>query len=64
MMLKLEAVKEFKTSYWPYSPHDDKCAFSEAWGIFLDGLCKDNQISSHQYNTWATPKFKKGLTGA
>tara|TARA_R110000851_G_scaffold88615_2_gene193488 strand:- start:246 stop:437 length:192 start_codon:yes stop_codon:yes gene_type:complete len=33
----------------------DKIAFNEAWGVFIDSLCKDNKISQQQYNNWHNP---------
>lgn len=33
----------------------DTVAKQQAWNDYTDGLCKDRQISSHQYNTWSNP---------
>ena len=30
-------------------------ARAEAWNNFIDTLCKDGDISEHQYNTWTSP---------
>lgn len=33
----------------------DKIARWEAWNNFTDMLCKDGQITDHQYSTWVSP---------
>lgn len=30
----------------------DKCAMDEAWGVWIDGLCKEGEITDKQYHTW------------
>jgi hypothetical protein len=34
----------------------DKGAVREAWGLFLDMLQRDGQITSRQYDTWLMPR--------
>ena len=36
-------------------PRGDVSWKREAWNNFTDSLCKDRQISSHQYDTWTNP---------
>ena len=43
----------------PGIPQGDWPARSEAWNNYTDMLCKDGQITSKQYETWAHPA---GLT--
>ena len=33
----------------------DECMRSEAWNNFVDGLCKDRQISDWQEKNWTHP---------
>lgn len=33
----------------------DKPARSEAWGLYIDDLQKNGQISAYQYDTWQEP---------
>jgi len=33
----------------------DKVARAEAWGIYIDGLCKAGEITQKQYETWGFP---------
>lgn len=47
----------------------DKPAKSEAWGVFLDGLCKDGKITDKQYNNMQMeptrkPRAKAAAAGA
>ena len=58
-----DAVKEFKQyCMTPNQFYDYGHAF-EMWSIFVDGLCKDKQITDRQWNTWRTP-FRYGKTVA
>lgn len=55
-MNQLEARKIFKRDVRPsvierYGKND-QAAISEAWGIWLDGLCRDGIISMRQYETF------------
>jgi hypothetical protein len=62
-MTKKEAVADFMESRYPavvkrYGA-DDTIALNEEWSYFTDSLCKDRQITSHQYESWATPNWPK-----
>ncbi len=56
-MTKAEAVRIFKE----YHPHmhkeakDDYCKMQFEWSCFVDSLCKNGEITEHQYDTWTTP---------
>lgn len=51
MTLK-EARKNFRDYVAPNIPKHDRPALDEAWGIYIDSLCKDGTITDKQYNTW------------
>ena len=51
-MNKKEAVKYFNKHIKSLIPKDDKPAIREAWGVYIDSLCKDGTITSKQYNNW------------
>ena len=59
-MKKAQALKNFK-EFWREAVRSDprlatdKPARCEAWNDYTDGLCKDRQITSKQYSTWANP---------
>lgn len=56
-MTKDAIVKRFK-SLWRSVDDEvkhDKVAKQQAWSDFTDALCKDGQITEHQYNTWSNP---------
>jgi hypothetical protein len=61
-MTKREAVREF-TQYalpqvkaaYEQDGRKDRVARSEAWNNFTDALCKDRQITMHQYESWTHP---------
>ena len=51
-----DAVKEFKSSYRDlFIKRVDYLTGQLAWATYVDGLCKDGQITQRQYDTWATP---------
>jgi hypothetical protein len=53
-MTKKEAQDEFK-KLWKAQRmhrHDDRIAKCSEWGYYIDGLCKDRQITDKQYATW------------
>lgn len=58
-MTKQEALVQFRECYSKlldvHDKHRDKLMFREAWNNFTDGLCKDGQITTKQYNTWTNP---------
>lgn len=58
-MKKEQAIKLFKEEILPIIikeyGKDDKPAISEAWNNFTDALCKDGEITQHQYNIWTNP---------
>lgn len=51
-MTKREAIKEFNTWYKPKIPKNDKPALREAWGKYIDMLCKSGLITQKQYDSW------------
>lgn len=42
----------------------DRAALSEAWGVLIDGLCRDGQITARQYATWQVPRLPRALLDA
>ena len=65
-MTKKQAFAEFKAMYPPdafthptvtdrVSRRIDKIKRNEAWGNFVDALCKTGQITMKQYETWTNP---------
>jgi len=59
-MTKQEALKAFRQEVLPSIPPRangdiDHPARREAWGIFIDALCKSGQITLQQYETWDYP---------
>jgi hypothetical protein len=56
-MNKKEAIKFFNKNIKPSILKNDRIALLEAWGIYIDSLCKDSRITSKQYNNW---EYKKG----
>ena len=60
-MTKKEALKEFKEHIWPtvrdnYGYRDDDVpAKCECWNNWTDSLCKSQEITEHQYETWSNP---------
>jgi len=56
-MKKSEAMKQFKQIWKDAIKNNpnlkkDIPAKREAFGIFIDGLCKDGRITKSQYETW------------
>lgn len=58
-MTKAQALAQFKEFDIPALNErygkDDVTARRTAWNDYTDALCKDKQISEHQYNTWTNP---------
>jgi hypothetical protein len=61
-MKKSEAVSYWRTHILPAVKQEfesdgipDYPARCESWNAYTDGLCKDRQITMHQYDTWSTP---------
>jgi len=52
-LTKKQALQMFLEFY--EAPRGDVFWKREAWNNFTDSLCKDRQISSHQYDTWTNP---------
>ena len=52
-LTKKQALQMFLEFY--EGPRGDVFWKREAWNNFTDSLCKDRQISSHQYDTWTNP---------
>jgi len=54
-----EASREFIMNILPgiirHYGWRDTPAIREAWGMYIDSLCKNGQITMQQYNTWDTP---------
>lgn len=50
------AVRDFKTIYMNlYLNKVDYWTAQEAWARYIDGLCKNGEITQKQYDTWETP---------
>lgn len=59
-MTKKEAEREFSQMYPGIEKSTDIPQRNEAWGIFIDGLCKEGRITSKQYHNWGYPtKWKQ-----
>lgn len=55
-MTKTVALKVFRTELHNFSNFRfDKAAVREAWGVFIDRLCKDGRITDKQYHNWSNP---------
>jgi hypothetical protein len=55
-MTKTVALKVFRTELHNFSNFRfDKAAVREAWGVFIDRLCKDGRITDKQYYNWSNP---------
>jgi hypothetical protein len=58
-MTKNTAVADFKAFILPgvikWFGENDKVAIRTAWGDWTDSLCKSNQITLRQYETWTNP---------
>ena len=64
-MTKKQAKQFFAESYYgdKYNLHRaldaDRLAVQEEWSIFVDGLCRDGEITIKQYDTWTFPWSKR-----
>jgi len=56
-MTKKEAKEQFIELYLNKIPMNDGPMLAEAWNEFTDYLCKNGEITEHQYNTWTHPVF-------
>lgn len=55
-MTYLQAKKEFETIYLSlYLKKVDYWTAHEAWAAYVDGLCKNGEITQKQFDTWETP---------
>lgn len=57
-MTRDQALRDFKSFYQPARNSKgriDRPALYEAWGEYLDALCKDGKITLRQYETWENP---------
>lgn len=65
-MTKQQAFKQFTELYYEdkynlqRAVDQDYCKVQLEWATFIDGLCKDKQITQKQYDIWTTPFKKKG----
>jgi hypothetical protein len=60
-MTKEQALNSFRESYGSEERYRaackrDKTAVRTAWHGYTDMLCKDGDITHHQYNSWIDPK--------
>ena len=58
-LTKKEVESIFKNEIYPGLNKSDKPALHLAWTVFIDGLCKDREISQSQFANWTLPKFIK-----
>lgn len=55
-MTKEQAIRDFKREYADlYIKKVDYWTAQLAWSIYVDGLCKDGQITQRQCDNWSTP---------
>lgn len=58
-MTKKQAIQMFRNDVRPMVTKEygrgDVVATREAWNNFTDMLCKDRQITAHQYDSWTNP---------
>ena len=58
-MTKRQALEQFRAEILPYVVDrygpTDKPAQSEAWNDWTDSLCKNREITLHQYESWVNP---------
>lgn len=59
-LTKKTVIAMFREMWADAVEHDsslrgDTIAKQQAWNDYTDGLCKDGDISHHQYNTWSNP---------
>jgi hypothetical protein len=62
MKTKQEVLKEFKAYILPELKKTERngkdIVMRELeWSYYIDGLCKDGQITDSKYNKWSTPKL-------
>ena len=51
-----DAVKQFRNQFIDlWERQVDYWTAQETWSCWVDGLCKDGQITQRQYDTWRTP---------
>ena len=58
-LTKKQVEKIFKEQIYPSLNKSDKPALHLAWVTFIDGLCKDREISPNQFANWTLPSFIK-----
>jgi len=58
-----QAVKTFKQNHVNlYLDKVDYWTAFEAWTAYIDGLCKDGEITNKQFESWKTPfEYGKNL---
>jgi hypothetical protein len=44
----------FRSPSWGFDK-TDRDAKAQYWNDYTDMLCKDRQITNHQYDTWSNP---------
>jgi hypothetical protein len=54
-MTKKQALQMFTEYIAPSIPKGDTIARRCAWNDFTDSLCKDNEITLRQYESWTNP---------
>ena len=60
-MRKSDATQIFIEAYYgnkeqlQYALRQDYLSVQFAWECFVDGLCKDREITQEQYNSWTFP---------
>jgi len=59
-MTKLQAVELFKEEVLPFINRKEKPLLRQSWNDYTDFLCKNNEITLKQYETWTQPRFISG----
>lgn len=64
-MTKIEAIKKFRYLYGNKKDfleelNNDRIAVVTDCNNYTDGLCKDGQITTNQYNNWCNPFDNRG----
>jgi len=58
-MTKKQVLAMFRVDVLPHViakyGRDDRVAIREEWNNFTDMLCKDNDITANQYDSWTSP---------
>jgi oligoendopeptidase F len=58
-LTKKQVLQDFRENILPLLDKqygkDDSIARREEWNNYTDSLCKDRQISNHQYDNWTNP---------